>query len=271
MVHGPTRSTLSGPALPALLLRRGLVGAPASVPSALDGLAGWMDWRDAIALSAALQDASGTRPGPTARDAPTDADTRPAKALAPHGPAAAHPHGHEPRGSGSAVGALERQLDELHEALARAIDDVVQPPRPTVPRRAGRTEPALDPDPDVASWRSRYIELQQTMQAATQALRARLRAELAAGSASSRRLAALDATWSEVLTPREQMLLNAMPGLLQLHFERTCPDREGRPSAEAVRSFRADLRALLHAELELRLQPLLGLMEALSGGAARKP
>ena len=271
MVHGPIRTTLSGPALPALLLRRGLVSAPASVPSALDGLAQWLDWREAIALSAALQGANDPTPAAALPDVPVRTDTKhPPEAAAP-GPASPRPPEHALRGAERSIGALERQLVELRETLTRAIDDVVQPPRPAVRRRAGRTEAAPGPGHDVSAWRPRVAELQQTMQASIQPLRARLRAALAARSSASRRLAALDATWSDVLAPREQLLLNALPGLLQLHFERTCASESGVPAPEAWQAFCADLRELLHAELELRLQPLLGLMEALTRGAARVP
>jgi len=114
---------------------------------------------------------------------------------------------------------------------------------------------------DFLPWRRCCFGLQQAMEAAVGALRAQARAVLhrrVATHPELATLAALDAALAAMLAPREQAQLALMPVLLEKHFMRpeTRQDR-------ARGAFRDDMRRLLHAELELRLQPALGLLEAL--------
>ncbi|MFT4267926.1 MAG: DUF3348 family protein, partial [Xenophilus sp.] len=91
-----------------------------------------------------------------------------------------------------------------------------------------------------------------------------LRDALAARSPALARLAAVDAVMERALAAREQALLGALPARLQKHFERL--RREAGPEAPPsawLPAFRRDLQALLLAELDFRLQPLEGLMQAL--------
>jgi hypothetical protein len=114
-------------------------------------------------------------------------------------------------------------------------------------------------EPDFTAYRRHFVESQRTMDTALTALRARLRQALpAAGQAE---LAALDAAMEQALAPRERALLGAVPVLAERRFQAL------RENAEAGDAWRArwlsDMRQLLLAELEFRLQPLQGLLEAL--------
>jgi hypothetical protein len=155
-----------------------------------------------------------------------------------------------PRGT---LGADERDCTGVRGALAKAIgdDDLV-----TV---------------DFASYRRRYIARQQAMEAAIGPLRGRLRARLAARSPSLARLASMDALMEQVLGVQEHNLLATLPATLEKHFvhlrqaEPPTPDAtEGEAGPGPwVEVFRRDMQAVLLAELDIRFQPLEGLLAAL--------
>jgi len=108
-------------------------------------------------------------------------------------------------------------------------------------------------------------------------LRRRLRAVLAARSQAMSRLAMLDAVMERALGAREQQLLSSAPIALRGHFERLrraegerlaqeAPAQSDLPAAEAgawLALFRKDMQCVLLAELELRFQPVQGLLAAL--------
>ena len=90
-------------------------------------------------------------------------------------------------------------------------------------------------------------------------------------------LAALDAAFDGILCRREGKLLSSIPALLEKRFNHLRkmhlqaqpatqptdnPDSWMKPAAWLAR-FCAELSAVLLAELDLRLQPALGLLEAL--------
>lgn len=116
---------------------------------------------------------------------------------------------------------------------------------------------------DFPSYRRRYLARQQAMEAGIGPLRAKLRARLAAGSPGMARLAALDAVMEQVLGGHEQRLLATVPALLEKHFERLRqPDSEAPPEGWQD-LFGRNMQGVLLAELDIRLQPVEGLLEAL--------
>lgn len=157
--------------------------------------------------------------------APESAGSRPAPAAAP----AADPHA---------------DADQVRQQLARQL-----------------TEPALEAreaqDAEgFAPWRRHCNQRQNAMERAIAPLRERLRQQLAACSPAMARLAEVDAVMEQVLAPQEQRLLATVPGWLGKHFERL--RRSSQPG------FEQDLQAVLLAELEIRFQPVEGLLEALA-------
>lgn len=143
------------------------------------------------------------------------------------------------------TGAAQREFERVRGALVATIDD----------------DSELRTESDPAALRRHYLERQQTMDSAISALRKRLRAALARRSPAHARLAATDAALEAALAPRERSALSALPGLLDEHWRRALQDAS--PLARCA----DELRGLLRAELELRLQPVQGLLEALATGA----
>ena len=194
-----------------------------------DALSQWTGWTDAIALSAALD-----KPVPqTVQPVPGDS------------PAGAAPE--------------QAEWMRVQTTLAQAIVREAQ--------AAGRSP--LDAGLGYSPFRQCYVARQQAMDVAVGALRERVRGVLAGASADLARLAAVDAAMAQALAPQERRLLAALPAQLEKHYQRLRAaqpaDVQEPPGAEAwVEAFRRDLQAVLLAELEHRLQPVEGMLHALS-------
>ncbi|RBH13166.1 DUF3348 domain-containing protein, partial [Xanthomonas oryzae pv. oryzae] len=129
--------------------------------------------------------------------------------------------------------------------------------------------------PDYAPFRQHYLAMQRAMRTATGDLRGRLRDLLALVSTDMARLAEVDAVMELTLSPREQSLLNTVPGLLGAHFERLRetahahqPPAGDDAAPRAVSDgwldvFRKDMQSVLLAELDVRFHPIEGLLAAL--------
>lgn len=221
-----------------LLARLADVDAPQSSQTLPDRLSGWLNWTQAIALSTALDgrlpeavdDAAATEEGPDAECA--------------------------------------RLRATLAETIAAARELV-----PSAQREAAAVPPVegyVPPPPDYAPFRQRYLTLQRSMQGTTGRLRGELRDRLGRVSPAMARLAEVDAVMEMALSPREQRLLATVPGLLERHFERLRRDHAGgdatvdRSSHDAwLDVFRKDMQGVLLAELDVRFQPVEGLLAAL--------
>ncbi|MGU7774348.1 DUF3348 domain-containing protein [Burkholderia sp. MR1-5-21] len=255
MVQAPPRMALSGPTLVRLLARLADADVPESRQTLADRLSQWLGWTDAITLSSALN----ASPPAVAGSA---------------------------RASG---GDAERECARVRHELAQAITGGS---RPAAGRRTGAlpAPPAAD-TADFADFRQRYLSRQQEMENAIGQLRGRLRVALAARTPGMARLATLDAIMERVLGARERSLLATVPALLGAHFERlrgaerqALADAEASEGAEGSAAgtpagtaagttpvapgawldvFRADMRSVLLAELEIRFQPVEGLLAAL--------
>ena len=169
-------------------------------------------------------------------------------------------------------------------ALSRALDGT---PAPTTPADAGdvaedclRARASLAAaiaagdqagDADAfAPFREYCLRQQRAMQASTGRLRGRLRDHVAAASPALARLAEVDATMEATLSPREHALLASVPDLLCARFAHLrrgalegATDLLTRPASDWRAGFRHDMRDVLLAELDLRIQPIEGLLAAL--------
>jgi hypothetical protein len=225
MVQALPRPTVRGPTFIRLLARLTDADVPASRQSLPDRLSQWLDWKHALALSTAL-------------------DGRPS----PDGLAA------------GSVGEEESECARLRASLAQAIAD------DPLLAEAGAGEAVADAD--FAAFRQRYLHLQRRMQSATGHLRGRLREMLARQSVELARLAEVDSVMELSLSPREQMLLAAVPALLGERFERLRRGAQADTGEEAESAawldvFRKDMQSVLLAELDVRFQPVEGLLAAL--------
>lgn len=250
MVRGSQRNGLTGSALIRLLARLSDVDAPESKQAFAERLSQWLGWTDAISLSAALNG----------------------------GPATGR------SGARASVNAEEGEVQRVRAALAKAIADDGSA---TADNRRMNPHAATDVAPmtttaDFSPHRRRYLAQQQAMEAGIGPLRERLRAKLAGRSAAMAQLAAVDAVMEQVLGAREYQLLSTVPVLLEKHFKRlhraeqaaqaavvapdgaeAPPEPSAAPPGVWLDTFRQDMRSVLLAELDIRLQPVEGLLDAL--------
>ncbi|MGJ7507496.1 DUF3348 domain-containing protein [Variovorax sp. GT1P44] len=224
MVQVSRRTGFTGSALVRLLARLTETSVPPSKQAFADRLSQWVSWTDAISLAGALDGS--------------------------------------PAASSGARTAFSAEEGECSRARAALVNAIAAP---------------MDPAPDFPPYRQRYLSRQQAMEAGIGPLRLRLRARLAAGTPAMARLASVDAVIEQVLGEHEHRLLATVPGLLEKHFGRLrradqaaradmpSPDEPGgRHQPEAwLDVFRKDMQGVLLAELDIRFQPVDGLLEAL--------
>jgi hypothetical protein len=118
-------------------------------------------------------------------------------------------------------------------------------------------QPLDAPEPGYAPWQQRHLELQRQMEMMIGPLREHARLALGRHSPRLRRLAVLDAAMEQMLAPREQALLPKLAALLKRRHAQLAA--EGAPTER----FASEWRDTLLAELDLRLEPVAGLAEAL--------
>lgn len=217
----------------------------------------WLDVGDAITLSAALNCSVG--------------------GLAPARPG-------EPAG----LAGLQTELARLRAALTESIttDGVFK----TGKVRIKLPTPAAGASPesaaDFAPWHRYYQAHQRDMESNIGLLRTKVRAALSNFSPASRQIAELDAAFVKVLSERERSLLAIVPSLLEKRFGQLrrahLAARAGMADASAddpnlwlqpggwLTVFCRDLQRVLLAELDLRLQAVIGLIEAFGNEVTRQ-
>ncbi|KQR78676.1 hypothetical protein ASG35_09780 [Burkholderia sp. Leaf177] len=248
MVQAPQRTALSGPALIRLLARLTDVEFTESAQSLSDRLSQWLHWTDAIALSTALG-------GMPAAGNPMAGNS---VAGNPVGVAKGVPTSSSPE---------ENEYAAVRGALANTIasDSVFGAPKKR-PGAGGQVH--IETNADYPVFRQGYLTLQQSMETAIGNLRGRLRAKLALRTPATKRLAEVDAVMERALSPRERTLLGTVPTLLGKHFERLRRAEQDtltgdHPAGAWLEIFRKDAQSVLLAELDLRFQPVEGLLAAL--------
>lgn len=131
-------------------------------------------------------------------------------------------------------------------------------------------DPAATGAAAYAPYRRHHLAQQRAMENRIAPLRTHVRAALSNHGPELARLAALDAVLEKALAARERHLLSNVPALLEQHAARLRKDPSSPPAAwPAVH--RQNLQDALLAELEIRLQPIEGMMEALSHRLALQP
>jgi hypothetical protein len=253
MVQAPQRATLSGPALVRLLAQLADADVAESRQSLPDRLSQWLGWTDAIALSTALNG--------------------------------------QPPAVAAGARAFGRDDANLCASVRSALTKAITQEGASAPaRRDARSAPpaaAADESANYAEFRQRYLSIQQAMETDIGQLRARLRVLLAAKSPAFARLATVDAIMERSLGARERSLLASVPALLGARFERlraaqpaaladagagdaACASEESGESAAPAPTpgawlavFRKEMQSVLLAELEVRFQPVEGLLAAL--------
>jgi hypothetical protein len=162
------------------------------------------------------------------------------------------------------------------QAVVAALNKAVQQTRFQLTQNITHADEATslvaqDTTLNYAPYRKRHLDQQRQMDALITPLRAGVRQVLAKVSPTLRHLASLDALMERALANREQKLLATAPLLLERRFEamKTSAEHDApatSPEAQPctwLKHFDREWQAHLLAELDLRLQPVLGLVEAL--------
>lgn len=248
MTRVQPRARLHSSALLRFLSGKGLVDAAADPGDVGQRLADWLDFRHAIALQGFIG----------AVDDPT---TPPARATA----------------RVDAV-VLRERFAQVRATLEQSIvqGTVPAPGLPRIDLPPPELAQPIDPKTAFDPFRRFCIGHQRQMDNIIRSLRTQLRGMLDKGPTAHRQLASLDAIFENILIEREARLL----GQLSIHFEKRFTKALKQHLKQLLESAQADepaprtdtwlgplcedLRTALLAELDLRLQPLLGLIEALT-------
>lgn len=227
------RSDFSSSSLVRLLGAWATMDTPSSGMDFAERLGQWVSAFDAIKLQAAHQSVRGLQERPAA-----------------------------PALQQAAVQALQEQLQRVRAALVHAIAQD--------PVTLSGADPA---DPGFAPFQRRHGELQRHMEQMLTVLREQVRRCLADAGGRLQALASLDAAMQDMLAPREQQWLATVPGLLGRRFDqRRQAARQpqlalagaGDAAPDWLAAFAGEWRQVLRAELDLRLEPVAGLMAALN-------
>lgn len=220
-------------------------------PDVPEQLSQWLGTVDAVKLSRALH----------------AIETLPSAA----GPAEGH-------GSCMDLRALDRLFEQTKADMNALVTARLAPPKP-LRARADNTPvqaPDLHVEADFAAHGPRYLDLQKQMDARLLALRVQVRHALAGGSRALQQLVALDAVMEQMLGVREQRLWACLPRYLERrlfhrHHKHLQALQDSGGDDEPLRwrqpggwlwAFERDLQALLLAEMQVRLLPMTGLLEA---------
>jgi hypothetical protein len=213
----------------------------------------WVAWTDAIALSGALDNDGQRSETAQASD----------------------------RAAAMAKSRLDvrRVRKELHDAIA--LDAMFAADKP----RKGDVPPAL-PDQDLVAlplYRRQYQAHQRSMEERIGSLRKRVRSVAATVSPDMRRLATLDAVLDDAMFVHQRRMLAQVPVLLERRFKSWARSTQGAPTyaqAEQVATvgaqsempdLRQTMRDVLQAELDLRLQPVEGMMDTIGNTTMGPP
>ena len=249
--------------------------AAPSKESFTERLGQWLDWTDAITLAAALSRETAVRP---LNDRTAGAAiSAPAKTI---------------------VDELLQVRNKLADAIVtdglfKASHDAVKLPNSRTGAALGVAldgtldmplDMPLEPAPEFSPYRRACQTHQRAMAAVIAPLRGRVRQALTALSPALGRLAALDAVFDEALRDRERQLLSTVPVLLEQHFERlrrahsttrfqaraSLSAADSRSPARWLVEYGGDMQQVLLAELDVRLQPIEGMVEAIGHEITRR-
>lgn len=178
-------------------------------------------------------------------------------------------------------GAYDAAHGEFERIQAGLINSVMKSCSPKLGKsHIQLPKPDFDMPLDLAAafapYRRFYQAHQRDMELGIQPLRVNVRGALAKASPRLRKLADLDAALEKILRERESKLLAKVPMLLKQRFEQLFKEHQQKlvdtQQADTpagwmhegawLARFCSDMQMLLLAEVELRLQPTTGLIEA---------
>lgn len=245
MAYGLPGTSLNSARLVRVLANLAVAEVVESKQSLAERVGQWLDFTDAMALFSALNGA------------------QTAQGKAP------------PVSDGRVQGDFARVRTALADSIT--MDGVLNPGRARIKLPTPAPNATIESAADFSPYHRYYQAHQRDMNAAIGPLRGSARAVLASGSPALQRLAALDAVLEQALAMRERNLLGTLPFLLAKRFgylykahQEALGDRLALDDPEMwmrpggwLAMYCRDMQAVLLAELEVRLQPVAGLIEAL--------
>lgn len=248
MTRVQPRTLLHSSALLHFLSEKGMVNAAVEPGEVGQRLADWLDFRQAIALQAFIGSVDDPQGPPARATARVDATV------------------------------LRARFTQVRAALEQSIAQGTAP-APGLPRidmPPPELEQPIDPKTAFDPFRRFCIGHQRQMDSIIRSLRAQLRGMLDKGTAPHKQLASLDAIFENVLLEREARLLGNIASSYEKRFAKALKQHmkqlveaaqtdEPAPRTDRwLKPMCEDMRSALLAELDLRLQPVLGLIDALT-------
>lgn len=123
----------------------------------------------------------------------------------------------------------------------------------------------------VEPYRRFYVALQRDLDASIRNLRTTVRDVISGLSEPLSRLAAIDVALEDTLWDHTRAFFAVIPAFLEKRFEHLFTGDSSASPLNGLEQFRRECQGLLLAELEVRLQPALGLLEALEEREAESP
>lgn len=149
---------------------------------------------------------------------------------------------------------LDEELQQVRAAMGQAIT-------------TNLAAKPVETDAGYAPYRQRYLEQQRHIESKIASLRSHVRQVLSKASPRLKQLAYLDAVMDQVIGGREQKLMSTVPVLLEKRFEQLRQTQEEGWHA----TFSQAWQEVLLAEMNVRLEPVVGLVEAFSNEVKKSP
>ena len=158
--------------------------------------------------------------------------------------------------------AFNRVQRAILQTIEQSFDPEIEQPRYPLPKLKIENK-----KPDLSVYQAFYSAQQKDMSAKIQGLRTYMRETLAASSVSMAKLALLDSTLEETIGFPLRSGFDAVSKILLHYTQRLEKDWQNARQQELFKErgmsdFYNELRQLLLAELELRLQPVKGMLDA---------
>ncbi len=149
---------------------------------------------------------------------------------------------------------LEEEFHRVRTAMVQAITE-------------NGAAKSIEAGAGYAPYRQRYLAQQRDIESKIASLRSHVRQVLSRASSPLKQLAYLDSVMDQVIGAREQRLMSTVPVLLEKRFEQLRQaEQEGWQE-----TFSQAWREVLLAEMNVRLQPVVGLVEAFSNEVKKSP
>ncbi|PIT75028.1 DUF3348 family protein [Limnohabitans sp. G3-2] len=261
MTRALPRTHLNSSRLTRFLTQNAMIDAAPVADDVGQKLGDWLNFRQAIALHGVLN---------------------------PEQPTAAPPPAHLRRAVTMTGEALTRHVEKVRAQLEQSIAQGAPPGSglARIDMPPAEMAEAMEPKTAFEPYRRFYAAHQRQMETSIQTLRSQVRGQLSQSSPRLQQLAALDAAFENILSEREAVLLAKVSKLhekrfaqaLKQHLKKQAEAADAGAQAKPAPAMsawllpmRQALRTALQAELDTRMQPVWGLLEAFNTHTTATP